>query len=982
MDVESPENFILDVLQRASSQNPDILKPAVEKLKEWETQPGFYNTLLNVFCNHNVDVNVRWIAVLYLKNGIDKYWRKKAPGAILEEEKECIRQGLLSNFNEPVSAIAIQRAVLVSKIARHDFPKEWSQLFPILVQAVESPDNLIQHRALLTLHHVIKAVSTKRLPGDKKNFQELTNKIYPFTLNLWHNYTENFIRDIVQDCSGEIISVNLEKALLLLRILRKMTINGFSQPHTNPNCMSFLNVIFEKAKVVLECRKQLKGKGLGVLESCEKFIIHLTKVLLSLLDVYPFSFVDLIQPSLEFAVYYLFTNDGVQFLFERFVIQCFNLIKNILLCVEYRAAKNPELTKHPATMKAYQTTQAFFQPDVLNEICRKLVTHYFILTQDELLVWDQDPEAFSNDEAGDSWKYSLRPSMETVFVTLFRKFKEVLTPIMLELISETNVLIPPEDMQGILKKDAVYNAVGLCAFDLYDEVDFDYWFTNTLLKEVIIKHNNYRVIRRRVSAMLGHWTSVKLSQELRPTLYECIINLLGPEENLAVRLTACETLKHAIDDFDFNFEQFKDYLFTTFDLLYKLLKETSECETKMHVLNAMTLMLERMGHSLIPYYDALLQYLPHLWEESQDHNMLRCCIVASLVQIVKALEGVKPELYPFLLPIIQLGTDSNGEAIVYLLEDCLELWLIVLEYTATITPELMQLFHNIKPLLEKSTENLSVCLLICTTQLLINPELFLSTFGLELVSLCDGMVSDLKNEGIILIMRLIETIIKSNPAIGSETVTPILPRILEQICAADSYPLIMSSYLAITSRVLLSNHDVFRRGLAMLAQKHEKTEEIVLGTILDVWLIKMPMVSQREYTKLLAMALTNLLTTQSRPVFERFSKIMLHITEALNDITTKWEGGQMVDTLVLSDGQSPPSSFNDNDDRSRFYETDHDQRKKQLVLSDPVHTVILKDYLQSQLSELKNQIGITHYQQLCQSLDANTVSQLEEFISI
>lgn len=36
--------------------------------------------------------------------------------------------------------------------------------------------------------------------------------------------------------------------------------------------------------------------------------------------------------------------------------------------------------------------------------------------------------------------------------------------------SETNILVSPDDMQGILKKDAIYNAVGLCAFDLYDEV--------------------------------------------------------------------------------------------------------------------------------------------------------------------------------------------------------------------------------------------------------------------------------------------------------------------------------------------------------------------------------------------------------------------------------------------------------------------------------------------------------------------------------
>lgn len=63
-----------------------------------------------------------------------------------------------------------------------------------------------------------------------------------------------------------------------------------------------------------------------------------------------------------------------------------------------------------------------------------------------------------------------QPSMDTVFVTIFHEYREVLIPVILELVSDTNVLVPPEDMQGILRKDAVYNAVGLCAFDLYDEV--------------------------------------------------------------------------------------------------------------------------------------------------------------------------------------------------------------------------------------------------------------------------------------------------------------------------------------------------------------------------------------------------------------------------------------------------------------------------------------------------------------------------------
>lgn len=54
------------------------------------------------------------------KNGVDRYWRKNAPNAITDDEKDKLRQGLLTPnvLSEPVTQIATQEAVLISKIAR------------------------------------------------------------------------------------------------------------------------------------------------------------------------------------------------------------------------------------------------------------------------------------------------------------------------------------------------------------------------------------------------------------------------------------------------------------------------------------------------------------------------------------------------------------------------------------------------------------------------------------------------------------------------------------------------------------------------------------------------------------------------------------------------------------------------------------------------------------------------------------------------
>lgn len=79
MEISQVESLVLDTLKRAASQNAEILKPAEEKLREWEVEPGFYSILMKIISNHSIDVTVRWLAVLFFKNGVDRYWRKTAP---------------------------------------------------------------------------------------------------------------------------------------------------------------------------------------------------------------------------------------------------------------------------------------------------------------------------------------------------------------------------------------------------------------------------------------------------------------------------------------------------------------------------------------------------------------------------------------------------------------------------------------------------------------------------------------------------------------------------------------------------------------------------------------------------------------------------------------------------------------------------------------------------------------------------------------
>lgn len=68
----------------------------------------------------------------------------------------------------------------------------------------------------------------------------------------------------------------------------------------------------------------------------EKFVCRMFKMLMTVIEDHPAEYLDFIQPTVELAYFYGFTNDGNAVVFERFLIQLFNLTKLILICPQYK----------------------------------------------------------------------------------------------------------------------------------------------------------------------------------------------------------------------------------------------------------------------------------------------------------------------------------------------------------------------------------------------------------------------------------------------------------------------------------------------------------------------------------------------------------------------------------------------------------------------------------------------------------------------
>ena len=82
----------------------------------------------------------------------------------------------------------------------------------------------------------------------------------------------------------------------------------------------------------------------------------------------------------------------------------------------------------------------------------------------------------------------------------------------------------------------------------------------------------------------------------------------------------------------------------------------------------------------------------------------------------------------------------------------------------------------------------------------------------------------------------------------------------------------------------MSYKSEFHEFINEVANEDGLNSDDVAGQVLDVWMEKMPCVTQPDRRKLLSLSLTSLMSTGSPVVLKRIYGLLLNVTETLNDI--------------------------------------------------------------------------------------------------
>ena len=606
------------------------------------------------------------MACVCLKNSIDKYWRKTAKNAISEEERNLLKINYLNSLNEPELKVARQLAVILGKISRYDVPSQWQDLIPKLIHVLQETtasltinnNHIIHNRSLMYLHQVIKTLSTKRLLNDRRVFEQVAASLIDLISNLAFSYVGKVLSSNYDD--GNVSELYcIDQTILLLKIIDKLVLHGFKDnvEYSNLNQL-VLNLLTSFNQMVAKYKEILNGNKIDLKEKYEYILQTYVSILSNYQETYPYNFVNYMFDSLNLISNLCFTVNGKQVLFKQLCINLMNFLKSIIMCDKYKQTmiKLDDNLAKEKQIKAIELRKRYFNHENVKQIFNFMFEEYLVITIDELEHWLADEEEFLNEDylSADAWKFNFRACAETLFQAFVHEFNDLVIPIILEFLQQFNkpkqqqeeylplIKLVEQLKRGqnidyirfLILKDVAYNCASIASWDLMQHIDFDNWFINNLINEIKDPDCN-DLIKRRILILIARWVNIKLSSEYRPLIYELICSCLQSNHNLVIRLQATQTLKAILEDLRFEKDTYLPYINFHFGLMCQLLKEVKECDTKIKVLAVLSFIIERVDVYIRPYSSQLADYLPFLWQESQEHNLLQCSIISSFHHLVK-----------------------------------------------------------------------------------------------------------------------------------------------------------------------------------------------------------------------------------------------------------------------------------------------------------------------------------------------------------
>ena len=207
-----------------------------------------------------------------------------------------------------------------------------------------------------------------------------------------------------------------------------------------------------------------------------------------------------------------------------------------------------------------------------------------------------------------------------------------------------------------------------------------------------------------------------------------------------------------------------------------LIQEVDLTETKLAILNTVRMIAVRLENRIPPFADQIVSILPGLWEASGEEHMLKQAILTLLATLFGSMKEQSQRYHPMVLPLIRRAVEPGSEMQVYLMEEALDLWKVILAQTPSpASSELLELAECAFPLLEIGSDNLRNVLDIVESYIIIAPQAMLGdAVRLRILSYMANILGVSKRELAGQVTTIIENMIRAAESLGgSQGVTQI-----------------------------------------------------------------------------------------------------------------------------------------------------------------------------------------------------------------
>ncbi|KAL7620333.1 hypothetical protein AAE478_009327 [Parahypoxylon ruwenzoriense] len=745
-------------LEAASSHDNSSRQSATQQLGAWESDQAYYPTLQSVFLDKSLPKNIRLLAIIQLKNGIDKYWRRHvSKNAIPPASKQAIRERLFQGtIGEEDEQLAMHNALVIAKVVRIDYPTDWSEPLATLIgflRATKDGNQFELSGVLKVLLRVIKELGSARLRKSQAALQSITpeivyllGEVYDAKVTQWTAFLISGKGD------GNAALLTMKNSHEAFKALRRLLLLGYDHPHkdkTVAQVWSLCQAHFAQFLGFIDSNSPNMAPYIDIIS---KHLIKFTKLHVEMAKQYPASFASL-PNSLDLVRAYwdlvskfarVYSNSGGirqessagQFnsliegpLIQKLALKGLLLIRACIKMVHY-PTKTILYRSKESVQEQREAINAvgvsLLTDDFITEMANVVISHFFVFRRADLEAWDEDPQEWEQrqENQGNAHEFEVRPCAERLFLDLLTHHTDLLREPLLEYFATAQ-----DQHADFLKKEAVYTAMGLAAGLI--EFDFADLLKTTVSADAQRTGPLCQILRRRIAILLSQWVlAMNAVDASRSLVYEIFRHFLNPNDqcnDIVVRITAARQFKIVINEEWPVKDLLAPFARDILAELISLLQGVDIDETKLAILATIKIFVERMDYDVNVMSDTLMDVLPGIWQSAGDLNiMTKQSVLAIIQELVASMRAESLQYQPKILPLIVEAMQENTEVYLYLLEEALDLWKNVLMYSPPpLSPDMLRLAPAAIKGLESQNEHADTYLDIVFTYILLAPEALL-----------------------------------------------------------------------------------------------------------------------------------------------------------------------------------------------------------------------------------------------------------------